>query len=63
MSIRHAPRPGDGGSPSDEATRVELAELGVKVKEIHGELRELVIAFEKLRHRVESVEHRLADPE
>ena len=46
-----------------EDLKVDLAELGVKVKEIHEELRELVLSFEKLRHRVEAIEHQIANPE
>ena len=63
MMIRFAPTSDGGGSTSNNETQVELAELAVKIKEIHEELQELVLSFEKLRHRVETIEHQLANPE
>lgn len=63
MTRRYSPASDGGGSAQADDLKVELAELGVKVKEIHEELRELVLSFEKLRHRVEAVEHQIANPE
>jgi hypothetical protein len=63
MTRRYSPASGGGGPAQAEDLRVELAELGVKVKELHEDLRELVLSFEKLRHRVEAIEHQLANPE
>jgi regulator of replication initiation timing len=63
MNLRCSPNPVGGSTSKNQVVRVDVAELAEQVREMHDEVKALVIALEKIRHRLDRVEHQLANPE